>query len=80
MGCFCVHVEATGPHHNGKPYDAEVIATELVRVMKERGHSIQSAHVMFDSGTVIDVLTDPVVLPDAPAAAPTETQSTEGAQ
>ncbi len=40
---WCITIYGRGPHHNGTLVDADKIATRLLRVLIEAGHSVVSA-------------------------------------
>ncbi len=46
MGNWNINIQGTGPHHNGKPQDADFIANELVAMLRGMGHTITSAGFM----------------------------------
>ncbi len=43
MGNYHISIEGQGAHHNGKEYDADEMARDLVKRLKEKGHSIFKA-------------------------------------
>ena len=47
MGNYVIILEATGPHHNGQPYDADQLIATFVAALKQNGHSIQHASLTY---------------------------------
>lgn len=57
MGQWAIIIRGTGPHHNGKPTDAEAIARHAVQDLKDSGHTVAAATVL--TGSEIDVTFSP---------------------
>lgn len=49
MGNYSITIEGVGSHDNGKSYDAEQMATDLVEKLRAAGHTI--THTSFVCGT-----------------------------
>lgn len=45
MGNWAIHIEGVGCHHNGADFDADQIAKEAVRKLKEHGHTVTHAKI-----------------------------------
>lgn len=56
MGNWTLVIEGTGPHHNGKPEDVERLAAGIVKVLEQKGHYIEAAHVV--TGKRDDITTE----------------------
>jgi hypothetical protein len=55
MGDWAITIRGTGPHHNGKPTDAEVVAGEAVDRLLDAGHTLHEA--AFTSGSKLEFAT-----------------------
>lgn len=54
MGNWSIHVQGIGCHHNNNaPKDADVMAADFVKLLREAGHTIEVAS--FTSGSKIDL-------------------------
>lgn len=44
MGNWVINIEGTGQHHNGSnPKDADVLATEIVKILRDAGQNVEHA-------------------------------------
>lgn len=57
MGNWTIVIHGTGPHHNGKPYDADAVALQLVEELKEAGQVVHHASITYGGS---QVLTEPL--------------------
>lgn len=49
MGNWVINIEGTGQHHNNQhPKDADVLAIEIVKILRAAGHNVEYA--TFTSG------------------------------
>lgn len=58
MGNWVINIEGTGQHHNNQsPRDADVLATEIVKILRDAGQNVE--HATFTSGGRLSVLPPP---------------------
>lgn len=55
MGNWVINIQGTGQHHNGEhKNDADVLAKEIVRILREAGQNVEQAS--FTSGSRANLL------------------------
>lgn len=53
MGNWNINVQGIGCHHNNAPKDADKMAAEFVKQLRDAGHTVE--HACFTSGSKVDI-------------------------
>ena len=63
MGNWTITIKGTGPHHNGKAFDAESVAGRTCQHLLRHGHTIQDATLVVGNGDAEPIRFDPTARP-----------------